>query len=37
MTPERWSAIKEVFAEAVAREPLAREAFVAGVMLEDMR
>ncbi len=29
MTPERWSAIKEVFAEAVAREPLAREAFVA--------
>ena len=29
MTPERWAAIKEVFAEAVAREPRAREAFVA--------
>jgi hypothetical protein len=37
MTPARLSAIKEVFAKAVTREPLAREAFVAGVMLEDMR
>jgi hypothetical protein len=35
MTPERWSAMA-VFAEAVALEPLAGEAFI-GVMLEEMR
>jgi serine/threonine-protein kinase len=29
VTPERWAAIKEVFAEAVAREPAGRIAFVA--------
>jgi hypothetical protein len=27
--------IKAVFAEAIAREPLAREAPIAGVILED--
>jgi Serine/threonine protein kinase len=29
MTPERWAVIKEVFAEAIGREPTARDAFVA--------
>jgi hypothetical protein len=37
MTPDRWFAIKEVFAEAVAPEPFAGEAFIAGLMLENMR
>ena len=36
MTPERWSAIKEVFAEAVTREPPAREAFVAARCGDDV-